>query len=339
MKKNTKKVLAGLTLAASPLSVNPAADEFVLGEYTLSAAEAHRAEYTKLANVQGSFRFTQDVLSPSEDVFNLYGTAVTGMCAKPAFAFEAGEEDVGRHYINVSGSMKHDYSVTVNDLRAHTRTRVAACSCATGKAVTQVQISGVPVSSILSLAELQEGVNTLTVTASDGYKVSMPLRYALDREAMIVYQVNGDELAMNQRTQFWVPGAVAKYFARDVVDIEVTCQAETPEIIEADAEQAAKVSIMNDAKDAVFNLGESIQFEGYADDCRSAVAAVEFSMDGGETWTVCETPNATTDRWVYWYFTIAPEAAGEYELTVRARTEDGTVSPLASSMRFAVTEG
>ena len=56
----------------------------------------------------------------------------------------------------------------------------------------------------------------------------MPLRYALDREAMIVYQFNGDELAMNQRTQFWVPGAVAKYFARDVVDIEVTCQAETP---------------------------------------------------------------------------------------------------------------
>ena len=35
----------------------------------------------------------------------------------------------------------------------------------------------------------------------------------------------------------------------------------------------------------------------------------------------------------------APETAGEYELTVRARTEDGTVSPLASSMRFAVTEG
>ena len=161
MKKNTKKALAGLTLAASALSVNAAADEFVLGEYTLSAAEAHRAEYTKIANVQGSFRFTQDVLSTSEDVFNLYGTAVTGMCAKPAFAFEAGEEDVGRHYINVSGSMKHDYSVTVNDLRAHTRTRVAACSCATGKAVTQVQISGIPVSSILSLAELQEGVNRM----------------------------------------------------------------------------------------------------------------------------------------------------------------------------------
>lgn len=83
MKKNTKKALAGLTLAASALSVNAAADEFVLGEYPLSAAEAHRAEYTKIANVQGSFRFTQDVLSPSEDVFNLYGTAVTGMCASP----------------------------------------------------------------------------------------------------------------------------------------------------------------------------------------------------------------------------------------------------------------
>ena len=199
--------------------------------------------------------------------------------------------------------------------------------------------AGAPVHTVTALAAGRPSLGQPTEGEESYAGENMPLRYALDREAMIVYQFNGDELAMNQRTQLWVPGAVAKYFARDVVDIEVTCQAETPEIIEADAEQAAKVSIMNDAKDAVFNLGESIQFEGYADDCRSAVAAVEFSMDGGETWIVCETLNATTDRWVYWYFTIAPEAAGEYELTVRARTEDGTVSPIASSMRFAVTEG
>jgi len=41
--------------------------------------------------------------------------------------------------------------------------------------------------------------------------------------------------------------------------------------------------------------------------------------------------------WVYWHFDYVPENAGTYKLDVRARTEDGTVSPpLASSVGFTV---
>jgi hypothetical protein len=41
--------------------------------------------------------------------------------------------------------------------------------------------------------------------------------------------------------------------------------------------------------------------------------------------------DASASKWVYWYFTYTPEAAGTYELTARAVTADGTVSPLAAS--------
>lgn len=337
---NKKKAVAGLTLTSMALSgANAVADAVAVDSYVATPVEAKAAAATvKVAGVKGAFSFNQDVLSPSEDVLNLYGTAVTGICAKPAFAFEPGKEEGGTHYVNVSGDMEFAYQLTEADFKTKSVNRVAACSCGMGPAVVQAQVSGIPLSNILSIASLCEGANTLTVEGSDGYKVSMPLSYALDRDAMLVYAINGEQLAANQRTQLWMPGAVARYFARDVVDIRVTAEAETPEIMTAEDEQRAKVCVMNDASTAKLKTFEAIQFEGYADDCGSPIEAVEFSLDGGETWTTYTTSDATTDRWVYWTFTYMPEAAGSYELQVRARTQDGTVSPMASSVTFEVED-
>lgn len=68
------------------------------------------------------------------------------------------------------------------------------------------------------------------------------------------------------------------------------------------------------------------------------MVAVEFSLDGGETWTSYDTTSSNTEDWVYWHFDYVPENAGTYKLDVRAVTEDGTVSPLASSVVFEVEE-
>ncbi len=340
-KKTVRKILSGLTVTSMSLTAAPAvadAAEVSVGAYTLTPQQASLSNAVEIPNVQGSFHFRQDVLSPSEDVFNLYGTVLTGMCAKPAFAFEEGNEDAGIFYVNESGKMKHSKTVTLEELKSRTRTRVASCSCATGPATVQAQVSGIPIASILELAELPvQEANTLTVTSRDGYKVAMPLKYALDREAMLVYRINGEQLAANQRTQLWMPGAVAKYFARDVVEIEISQEEQVPEIIRADADRKAKVNIINRAEGVTFKQGEAIEFEGYADDNESPIAAVEFSMDGGKTWTTCATTNASLDRWVYWFFAVTPQVPGQYELIARARTLDGVVSPLASTLQFTVT--
>lgn len=290
-----------------------------------------------VANVQGSFSFNQDVLSPDDDVFSIFGTAITGACAKPAFAFES-DLEAGDYFINVSGSMKHSYSVSLKDLEEKEEQKVVACSCATSKMLVNAMVTGVPLKSVLKLAELQEGANTVTVRGSDGYGCSLPLSYALEKDALIVYRINDRELPEGQQTQLWMPDTVAKYFTRDVVEIEVTAEEEVPEVMKADDEYRAKISIMNYADDTVFPVGQEIRFEGYADDCGSAVAAVEFSLDGGETWTTCETEGATAERWVYWYFGFTPEQAGTYKLQARAVAEDGTVSPLASTLVFTVGE-
>ena len=102
----------------------------------------------------------------------------------------------------------------------------------------------------------------------------------------------------------------------------------------ADA-QRAKISVLNRFDDA-FAVGDQITFEGYADDFDVAIDAVEFSLDGGKTWTACSTEGATADKWVYWHFAYVTEAPGTYKLDVRARTAEGRVSPLASSVVFTV---
>ena len=247
IKKQNKKVLSGMagaTLllagcasAAAPQAQTPSgnlpealAEEIKetagpeINGYKLEALAGEAVEYTKVANVKGDFRYNQNVVSPSSDVFNMYGTALTGVCAKPAFALEAGLEEGGEYFINISGSMKHAKSVTLADLQEKEEPRIMSCACAAGGSVVNAEVSGIPLSAILELSELPAGANTVTVVGADGYGVPMPLAYALEKEALLVYRVNGEALPDGQTSQLWMPGAVAKYFTRNIVDIEVTAE-------------------------------------------------------------------------------------------------------------------
>ena len=107
-------------------------------------------------------------------------------------------------------------------------------------------------------------------------------------------------------------------------------------MIKAGDDYRAHISIMNYADGAAFKAGETIVFEGYADDYDVAIAAIEVSMDDGETWTTFAVEGATVDKWVYWYFGYTPEEAGTYKMQVRAVTAEGVVSPLASTIVFEV---
>ena len=199
---------------------------------------------------------------------------------------------------------------------------------------------GVPLSSIVEMADLEEGVNTITAYGADGFGQPLPLRYALEKNAMLVYQVNGQELTTateGSSLQLWMPETVARYFTRNITDIELTREESVPEVQEADPCYRNKINIMNYADGCTFAAGDEITFEGVADDLGSPITAIEFTFDGGRTWTTCETEGATADKWVNWQFTTSFEQTGDYEMTVRAKTADGNVSPLAATLLFTVS--
>lgn len=321
---------------------NTAQAERVLGETRLRTDDfvwKERTPIVKVAHIKGEFSFDQDVLTPDDEIFNLYGTVMTGVCATPGFAME---EEAGNYYVNVGGRIEKAYRVNVAELgEEKSESRILKCSCGmTAGGLSNARVTGVPLGAVLEMAQLEETINCVTVYGADGYGVPMPLTYALEKEALLVYQINGKPLPSQEggAVQLWMPEAVARYFTRNITHIELTAEAKEPPVLQAGEGCRAKINILNYADGVEFKAGETIRLEGYADDYDVAIEAVEFSLDGGETWTVCPTDGAQTDRWVYWQFAFTLEEPGEYEMTVRARTAQGMESPLASTLCFRVAD-
>ena len=84
--------------------------------------------------------------------------------------------------------------------------------------------------------------------------------------------------------------------------------------------------------------GQPIGFSGWVDDFERSVAAIQFSLDGGEHWTEYATPGVSAERGVRWQFAFTPPHAGRYLLNVRARNGSGDVSDLVSGYPFEVFE-
>ena len=302
-----------------------------------SAIMRNAVDYSRIANVSGTFSFTQDTLTPADEVFNLFGTAVTSMCAKPGYAFDkVSHED---YYLNVGGLVDKVHTISLAELENmdEKQQQNMRCSCGMSPALSMANVTGVKVSDMIEMAGVSPEANTITFKDKDGYGMPLPLSYVLEKEAMLVYQIDDQKLPEGERLQVWIPDTVAKYFTRAVTDIELSASEETPAVEGPDAEYRAKVNVLNTVNDT-FKVGDMISFEGYADDCGNQVTAVEFSLDGGETWTAFDTTSSDTESWVYWHFDYITQQAGTFKLDVRAVTDDGTVSPLASSMVFEVEE-
>ena len=83
---------------------------------------------------------------------------------------------------------------------------------------------------------------------------------------------------------------------------------------------------------------QAMKFEGWADDYDKRIVAVEFSLDGGETWRRHDTEGTDAVRWVWWTFEWKPEEAGHYTMLVRSVNEDGKTSPMPAAHSFEVVE-
>ena len=294
--------------------------------------------YVRLANVEGAFAFNQEGTTPNDELFNVFGTAILSMCSKPAPELAAGQDGVATYFVNVGGHVKESFTVDLSELDDEEQEALMGCSCATGSPFGQAAVMGVPLSAVVEMADLEDGVNTVTAYGADGFGQPLPLRYALEKNALLVYQVNGQELeaATGSSLQLWMPETVARYFTRDIVNIELTQEDAEPDVQQVDPCYRNKINIMNYSDDCVFKAGDEITFEGVADDLGSPIAAIEFSFDNGRTWTSCDTDGATADKWVNWQFTTSFEEKGDYRMTVRAKTADGMVSPLAATLLFEV---
>lgn len=187
-----------------------------------------------------------------------------------------------------------------------------------------------------------EGCNTVTFTATDGAVVAFPLDFLIERGAVIADRINGENIAdvLGCSNQLWIPGFPAKYFIRDIAKIDFTRENEVPPLPDFtdDGHDYTNRPNVSCKAEHVGRMGEPMLFEGWADDYDKRIVAVEFSLDGGASWTRHDTSGTDAVRWVWWTFEWVPEESGMFQMMVRAVNEDGKTSPIAAVHNFQVLD-
>ena len=123
--------LGGLDMAMAQSSLLP-----------VETMQRNAVDYDKVANVSGDFTFCQDVVTPADEVFNLFGTATTALCAKPGYAFDAVTHE--SYYLNIGGNVEKVYTVGLDEIeRMDSKIQKMRCTCGMSPALAMASVKGV----------------------------------------------------------------------------------------------------------------------------------------------------------------------------------------------------
>lgn len=202
----------------------------------------------------------------------------------------------------------------------------------------------------------------ITIMAPDGFTESVLADNY--QNAYVCYQIDGEPLpwAQGYPVQLLVPGSAAPASVKQVSDIQVITPEDATSIHEWNGwpretegtayytpgnwpftddngyQNKPNAGLFHFVEGQVIETGQPYEFTGYATAYDQRIVALEFSMDGGVTWTHFDTPDTTRDNWVIWHFTYTPEADSAYVLSVRSVSEDGRVTEEPIEVMFnAVT--
>ena len=286
-------------------------------------------------------------VAPSEDVWETWEVSVTGLVNKP-------------------------FSMTLADLvaTAPSETLTTTIQCimnpAGGEQIANVEITGIPISWLLEQAGgVKDGATLVQSVAPDGWARGVPVELFEDRDGYLVYKINGELVDYDDGFPLITvyPGEAAPAGIRWTSEIQVV---DTPledvkywtgwtdvegaggntaynngHILTTDQPEEGlywvnkpNVGITHLHEGQIVPVGQAYTFEGYASAFDQQVAAVEVSLDGGQTWTTLDTTDSDRTKWVYWYFTFTPEQESAYTLTARAVLADGTVSAIPDEVMF-----
>ena len=271
---------------------------------------------------------------------------------------EEDEETFNSWEISVTGLVDNPFTMTLPDLiaQAPSETVVSSTQCVMngpgGEMVSNVEITGIPVSWLLEKAGVQDGATALMATAPDGWSRGETLETLAENGAYLVYEIDGERLSWEEGypVRIWYQGRGVPSSIRWTSELEVV-NTDPSELKTFEGWELDETNTLDPADEGtwfnkpnagiahfhegqIIEAGKPYEFEGYAQAFDEQVVAVEFSLDNGETWKRLDTSDSDPTKWVYWHFTYTPEEAGSYVLSVRAVTESGLVSVTPDKVMF-----
>lgn len=260
--------------------------------------------------------------------------------------------------ISINGLVAEPYTTTLGELVAEAeaegvvieKTSKLVCSwnMVGGGGISNVQITGIPVSWLIDKAGgIEESANGVRVMRADG---SSKRSFSLDKlnanEALLVYKINGELLGANQGYPCtnWVEGVDAQVCSKQINAYTVADDC-PPDF--NDSKYCAETydgspngwfdengvivnrpnaTILDVPEGLLIETGKPFDFHGYVDAYNEHISLMEFSFDGGKTWTPFELENTDPNRVVWWHLQWTPPEQGAYRLSVRATTAEGSES-------------
>lgn len=230
MSEKTKKLIgvAGSALLISSMGTNATlafadtvADEPV--EAIDEVVEGTSLIASQIKRVVGAFTYSQSEITPTEALAKAM-SAAKYLCASAAA--ETDESAAGEWVVSVTGDVAQVQVGTLEEFAEEGEVHaVMGCSCggnpADGLASVNAEVKGVSLAYLLEAAGASRDANTLVFTSADGYEVALPMSYVMQRASMIVYSINGGELAdsIGGTNQLWLGSTSARYFVRNVVNV------------------------------------------------------------------------------------------------------------------------
>ncbi len=182
--------------------------------------------------VEGTFTWDQATITPNEVIKSVFQKATIALCNAASELTVTEAED---WTITVSGDVQQAYTATLGELADDDEnTAIMGCTCvsngAGGPASINAEVTGVPLATIIAKALPSADANTVTLVSEDGYQTSLPLSYVMSRNAVVTYEINGEDLSasVGGTNQLWIDSTAAKYFTRNIVEVKVTHEEVVP---------------------------------------------------------------------------------------------------------------
>lgn len=294
---------------------------------------------TMVSDLEGTFSFDQDVLTDNAQAFYQM-SASTDPHGIPLHT-SSDDSVLQERTITIGGLVDEPTELKLVDIPEELlETRIMKWDCSAngiGDAfIVNAEVTGIPFETICEMVGPQ--TNAIQFVSEDG-KASFDVDWLIEHNAILVFQMNGENLPsvlrypctmMVERAgasagrgyicemNFVDPDGVKSFKNRNPTSGVI--------VGEEDAYYNKPVAAILNVRDGqIFTDTSSVTFEGYADAFDEQVAEIQFSLDRGATWQVCDTSSSTLDRWVYWTYTIDGLEPGSYDLRVRVVTDTGRV--------------
>lgn len=209
-------------------------------------AEGVASALQQVSEVHGTFAFTQAEVSTSDEIARAVDASKYLCGGIGAETTNVSAED---WTISLGGDVGCPYAMTIAEMQADPEVQqvLMGCSClanpAGGSASFNAHVTGVAMKTLVDKAVPSANANTIVFTSADGYEVALPLEYVTSRYCPIVFDVNGSPLCetVGGTNQLWLGSTSAKYFARDIVAIDIQTR-QTPPPSPASAEAQSEYS-------------------------------------------------------------------------------------------------